>query len=250
MKSAMRACVRACNPGIFFFIDNDLEVNSMCIIDTTVKVNMDVNRHVSHNRIDTSFNDDIVSTKGTDNLERIDRDTHTDSCIARTGDRCSTESVTPDNVKQLISEDSLWTKFNITKSPGDGHCFLHSVVTSLNAQLPKLRPLDKATLTCKLDDETLFNAKQYCGVMGSGKTLLKELNDYVVNRVYDTLFGDIVPNIVANALGIGFVIVYVSQHGKLCVNVVTSRNENNTYWVVLYKSGTHYDAVIPASSFF
>ena len=221
----------------------------MCIIDTTVKVNMDVNRHVSHNRIDTSSNDDIVSMKGTDNLERIDRDTHTDSCIARTGDRCSTESVTPDTVKQLISEDSLWTKFNITKSPGDGHCFLHSVVTSLNAQLPKLRPLDKTTLTCKLDDETLFNAKQYCGVMGSGKTLLKELNDYVVNRVYDTLFGDIVPNIVANALGIGFVIVYVSQQGKLCVNVVTSRNENNTYWVVLYKSGTHYDAVIPASSF-
>ena len=85
--------------------------------------------------------------------------------------------------------------------------------------------------------------------MGSGKTLLKELNDYVVNRVYDTLFGDIVPNIVANALGIGFVLVYVSQQGKLCVNVVTSRNENNTYWVVLYKSGTHYDAVIPASSF-
>ena len=58
------------------------------------------------------------------------------------------------------------------------------------------------------------------------------------------------PNIVANALSIGFVIVYLSQrHGKLCVNVVTSRNENNTYWVVLYKSGTHYDAVIPAFSF-
>ena len=42
------------------------------------------------------------------------------------------------------------------------------------------------------------------------------------------------PNIVAKALGIGFVIVYVSQHGKLCVNVVTRRHENNTYWVVLY----------------
>ena len=127
----------------------------MCLIDTTVKANMDVNHHVSHSCIDTSSNGDIVSTKGTDNLERLDRYTHTDSCIAITGDRCSTESVTPDTVKQLISEDSLWTKFNITKSPKDGLCFLHSVVTSLNAQLPKLRPLDKTTLTCKLDDETL-----------------------------------------------------------------------------------------------
>ena len=95
--------------------------------------------------------------------------------------------------------------------------------------------------------ETLTNSSLYipCVDGASQESLLKDMNAYVSDKIFKTLYGDMVPQIVASALRINIIIV--SKMGDLhdvrilspYINDSSGTNKN----VLVYKTGLHYDGL-------
>ena len=114
-------------------------------------------------------------------------------------------------------------KYCIVKSPGDGHCFIHSIVTGIKSMHPSIchiQATDHGVLEA-LKAETFCNAHTYIQISKgvSFESLMRGMNAYVYHKPYDSLFGDIVPNIISNALKINIMIIpktdnmFRVQHG-------------------------------------
>ena len=75
------------------------------------------------------------------------------------------------------------------------------------------------------------------------------LNDHIVHTKYDTAFGDLVPIIIANSLFVNLHII--TQHVGVYRNemLLCSHNrEAHTRTLLLYKTDTHYDAIVPVGA--
>ena len=81
----------------------------------------------------------------------------------------------------------------------------------------------------------------------SSVNLLAEMKSYVEQRVYDTLFGDALPLMLANALKMN-IIVIIAENSEFycrvieCESNVTVCIENSIF---VYKMNDHYDTIIP-----
>ena len=85
-----------------------------------------------------------------------------------------------------LKSGKFWFSYNIVKSPGDGHCIMHSIVNSLNV--------------CAASGVTIYDV--------NGRVdLLNGLSEYINDKIYDTSFGDLVPVILTNALSVNLLIV-------------------------------------------
>ena len=65
------------------------------------------------------------------------------------------------NIQLSLDNDTFWLTYDIIKSPGDAHCFVHSVAKSWFSQLPDNSYFNKDVLLEKLKKETYDNAYQY-----------------------------------------------------------------------------------------
>lgn len=100
----------------------------------------------------------------------------------------------------------------IIQSPGDGHCLLHSVITSVANQFHWNISFEK--LLIKLYDDVISNSNEYLMFLpslGSEEALLQSLISYMFSKNYNQDFGDIIPRILANALNINFKIFFVNS---------------------------------------
>ena len=143
--------------------------------------------------------------------------------------------------------DAFWSKYKVMTSPGDGHCFIHAAVNSLNG-IASASNFDVSVLLKYLFDETVHNADRYIDFIdGNGReSLLHGLNEYVHDRRYDTSFGDLVPIILANALSVNFLIIQNNgSHPE--VNVIECRcsTKDHPLVIMVYKTGMHYDSITP-----
>ena len=142
---------------------------------------------------------------------------------------------------------SLYIKYNVEKSPADGHCFLHSVVRSSNAQHVNNVWLTLATLKRKFRRQVVDYSNKYMGfLIGSTKEMLMwGSNDYIDRKHYNTKFGDLVPMIVADALHMDILIV--ENHGSVeeCKLIESeSHYKKSTRTVIVYKRNDHYDSIV------
>lgn len=106
----------------------------------------------------------------------------------------------------------------ILKSPQDGHCILHSVVSSWAAQLPthKYQPT-LSDLKCKVFQEIENNIIYYQHLCGcSVQHLKKQRNDYLEHKIYNNDLVDIIPNIMSEILKV-----------KLCILNMTNNTQPN-----------------------
>ena len=148
-----------------------------------------------------------------------------------------------DNIKTLINNGSFWKYYNVEYSPGDGHCFMYSVKSSLKSQLCldiSIEDLSRL-ITCK----SLSNRDYYlhCIYRNSVYNLMKELSDYIERKLYKSWFGDIVPTITANALNIGIIVIEKRNNGFECYNVGKNANNSNSIPLILLKNGEQYDGL-------
>ena len=134
-------------------------------------------------------------------------------------------------------------------SPGDGHCLLHSVVNSHNSQHPAAPKLTKEASITSLQGEVSSNVIKYVGfrIDNSSLNLFSEMKSYVKRKVYDTLFGDAVPLILANVLQMNIIIIKAENTKFECHIVEYESNiaahiENSIF---VYKVGEHYNAIVP-----
>ena len=92
--------------------------------------------------------------------------------------------------------------------------------------------------------EALSNACLYTHVYSSFESYENYMSAYVYHKQYDSLFGDIVPNIISNALKITFIIISKTDNDVFRVNEISPRTNSPIGYAIVYKDGMHYDGVI------
>ena len=168
----------------------------------------------------TSLNKDCSTHQHTTHLEytNVDEDSH--HTYANNSESGKTESNEPQSncqkvskyelmLKKLLEKHELWSFLSLMKSPMDGHCLIHSVVSSYNLQRPDREQITHESVLFGLINETKGHVDAYKPFLeeNSNKTLLNGLDQYVNAKNYDTSFGDILPNILANVLSCEIIII-------------------------------------------
>ena len=98
-----------------------------------------------------------------------------------------------------------------------------------------------------LKHETITNSKLYipCVDGASEESLIRSMNSYVSDQIYNTLYGDMVPQIVARALRINIIIV--SRIGRIqnvsILSTYINYSSGTNKSVLVYKTGLHYDGL-------
>ena len=178
---------------------------------------------------------------------------------SNTGKTCF-EDVDFHDINDHLSTGLFWSTYTIIKSPADGHCFMHSVVTTFNANMSDNigAKLDVDVLSAKLSNETMANSHEYMNYIefinyddGTGiPSLRHHVREYVQHKNYNNLYGDIVPVIVANALMLNILIV--EQTGNTYkLHLVKPRHDIGSSilhrTLILHKKNAHYDVIVPSS---
>ena len=154
-------------------------------------------------------------------------------------------------VKSLCDSGAFWSYFKILKSPPDGHCIIHSILRCLLAKYGELSR-NTMSLLHTLMNECLSNINSYMPYFdGDSNLFLYLMNEYMIRKVYNTSFGDIVPFIMSNALNEIIVIIETNSNGPR-VMVIKPKNSYHPVsycyldrCLCLIKHTDHYDACVP-----
>ena len=142
----------------------------------------------------------------------------------------------------LLLRGIFWNEYEIHKSPGDGHCLSHSVISSLHFQSSV--NLTISELIQGIIDETSTKSDFYKDFMkGSLFDLYRGLNAYVNYKVYDTSFGDLVPHIISTAIHVNITIVSGTQNQGYATHRVSCTASETQHDIVIWKAGKHCDGV-------
>ena len=142
----------------------------------------------------------------------------------------------------IINNDNFWKHHAIVNSPADGHCLIHSLSTSLRSQT-NIR-MDKTSMLDKLFNECEINQQQYVHAFDGMDLFKKQRDKYIANGIYNALFGDTVPDIIANVLQICLVMIY-KRNGVYDCNVSMKEDlTHNPPIVFISKHGKHYNAIV------
>ena len=110
----------------------------------------------------------------------------------------------------LISQKhDIWKYCEIHKSPADGHCLLHSVVSSLKYQFLHNVDLDTNYLLGVISNEIAQYPERYVLYWknNDANVFYKGFEMYAKYNHYNSVFGDHVPMILANALKIDLILI-------------------------------------------
>jgi hypothetical protein len=165
--------------------------------------------------------------------------------LVRDRGECLSNYLTVHEIIASVQTNKIWDNFKIKNSPGDGHCLLHSISTSFNAQLfTKIKLNSMQTLIGKLINETIQQRKTLREVtFGSDIVLFSLLDQYVLGKNYNNIFCDIVPDILSNALAINFIIID-ERNGSFQTYIIGKEEVNKPY-ILIHKNGDHYNAIVP-----
>ena len=145
-----------------------------------------------------------------------------------------------------LSDGSFWMNHVIHKSPADGHCLKNSLVTGIESMHLSWCISSQGILDA-LKQETVSNMEMYIPFVdgASQESLINAINAYVLHQIYNALFGDNVPQIVANALGINIIIINKTGHLHNVSIVCPYGNGSfeTSKYVFVYKHGLHYDGL-------
>ena len=137
---------------------------------------------------------------------------------------------TPNNLKGHIS-------------PGDGHCLLWSLITSMKYQQHGSRSISMDELKAYVFCETINNADKYLPFVKdmSPRNLFSGLRAYLLSKCYNQDFGDIVIKVLANAFNVKLRILNEGQRfpidirpDRVCVSKC----------IYLHRRGQHYNGTV------
>ena len=144
--------------------------------------------------------------------------------------------------------DVILAHYNCTlsRSLGDGHCLLYSVLSSCLCQLPD--NIHITTLECiksYIFIELSDNIQYYLPFFqtADNQCIFKGLNDYLIHKIYNQEFGDLVPALIANALNTRLVI-FNEDRVKSSVDVINiTPRGHTTKYIMLHICGEHYNGI-------
>ena len=95
-------------------------------------------------------------------------------------------------------------------------------------------------------DETMKNNQMYMPCFdtntGNHDILHSLLRDYVINKRYNTLFGDLIPFIAAKSIGVNIFVITERDTGYYVHSVKNVHGATKN--VMILKNGHHYDAIL------
>ena len=81
---------------------------------------------------------------------------------------------------------------------------------------------------------------------GGIQSLRNGVTDYLCHKLYDTPYGDIIPNIMSNAIMTN-VLLIIEHEGSYSLQLIKCIEEYR-HTLLLYTRGAHYDAIIPVNA--
>ena len=132
--------------------------------------------------------------------------------------------------------------FNVLRTPGDGHCLLHSITGSWLHQIVHAPPPSMDSIKCHLFIEAINNSSKYMSFLPniSKASYIRQLRAYVIRKSYDNVFGDLVPTIVANALAISIRIFDIEANGSPTTLVINPDPTPAKFQISIHRSNDHY----------
>ena len=136
----------------------------------------------------------------------------------------------------------------ILNSRGDGHCLLYSVVNAWNYQY-KFPKLDFQGVKSSIIRETTTHFEIYLPYFEppTRQAIISDMNSYLFKKRYNTQYGDIVLNIVANGLNLNLHLFDEDKHGSgsFREETVTPYGYKSRHTIVLHRLGDHFNAIVP-----
>ena len=131
-------------------------------------------------------------------------------------------------------------------TPADGHCLIYAIVLSWKHQLPGNCP-SYEDIRSSIYIETIKNCDKYRHFITDNQqlTLIKELQQYLLNKNYNLSLCDVLPYIIANAYSIEIVIINFTQ-GSQVIHI--QPDGLSTAALVIHLQNEHYSGVqLPSS---
>ena len=146
---------------------------------------------------------------------------------------------------EIHSDASFWKFYDIKKSPGDGHCLLPSVLYGVNNQIFLQNTCDLNDIIQLIRIETTSNIDLYVSflVQETRAMLLAQMNMYIYEKRYDTIYGDMLPLILSNALCLNLIILSQSASGYDIHKVIAGFSNNSDKYILVHKYKDHYDVI-------
>ena len=116
--------------------------------------------------------------------------------------------------------------------------------SSLKSQL--YRDVSIETLFKLITNEKLLHHIDYTPIINGNEmdNLIYGLSDYIEMKICDSLYGDIVPTITANALNTNLIVFEKLQCGYRCSSVGKNANNSTCLPLLVLKCGKHYDGLV------
>ena len=151
-------------------------------------------------------------------------------------------------IKNQLKTGNFWCCHAVSKTVGDGHCFLYSVIDSHNKQHPCRQNLHLDDLKQLIVSEVENYSNRYiAGTIGRCRNrLFHGLTRYIEFKEYDTNFGDLVSIITSNALALNVLIIEDSD-GNMKTEAIPDKLSYSTT-ICVKKSNDHYEAIYPRAS--
>ena len=148
-------------------------------------------------------------------------------------------------IKNQLKTGNFWSCHAVSKTVGDGHCFLYSVIDSHNKQHPCRQKLYLDDVKKLIVSEVENHSDRYiAGVIGRCRDrLIQGLTRYMKFKEYKTNFCDLVPIITSNALGINILIIENRDENVKMEAIPDKLSYSTTICVKL--SNDHYEAIYP-----
>ena len=146
----------------------------------------------------------------------------------------------------LIGDVLDTNHLRIVPSPGDGHCLLHSFLTSWNNQFARKKQLLTLCDIIKCSTaEFLDNSDLYSAFINTdGSASHHQLDLYLKHKIYDQPIGDIFPYILANAYQTNICILDESPNKNCNVTVVPPRDGSTLFSLYLHRiNDNHYNGL-------
>lgn len=131
---------------------------------------------------------------------------------------------------------------SIIPSAPDGHCFLHSIVTALTYEGYSNYCVSTNVLCDLIYSEVLNNLNVYTAFCLTND-IIHQMNNYILHKIYNTDFGDIVPLIISNAISFP---LRIYDNSYTCQHEILPNNNNihrNTV-INVRLCNEHYDAIV------
>ena len=122
--------------------------------------------------------------------------------------------------------------------------FVHAIVKSFNSAITSDNHINEDMLLQLIQWHAEMNAHLYVSCFESKQRLLWQMEKYILDKSYKSLFGDIVVFITTAALNV-IVVVIEMKNDKLTKTEIKSReNDCNLKRLYVFKAGEHYDALV------